>query len=64
MPPTKYKVSWDTEIFEHHETEIELPDGITPDDLVSEQLAGYESPQTEQSSEVEARDVTDWEEAS
>jgi hypothetical protein len=64
VPATRYKVRWENEVVEYHEAEIELPDGITPDDLVDEQLAGYESPQTQHSSETESRNVTDWEEAS
>ena len=59
---TRYKVSWDTEVFEHHEAEIELPDGTDPDCLTVNQLGEYENPQTEQSSEVETRDITEWEE--
>jgi hypothetical protein len=64
MSLTKYKVSWDTEVFEHHEAEVELPGGMTPDDLTVDDLAGYESPQTQQSAEVEARDITEWKETS
>jgi hypothetical protein len=58
----KYRVEWDTEVFEHHVAEIKLKDGGTPDDLTANNLAKYESPDTLQSSEVEARDVTEWDE--